>query len=247
MQPTTKRFKNTLLASALILGAGNTFNASADVFPVIGEAIPDVTAAPVSGFTQVSFGTGVIGNKNGDFCIMQGISELDEDVLLFDQGQDGSNATNAGNINGSLTAGDTVGTLSGNACVNGPGGEVMVIEIDGADASTVTVTVADVVGTGFIYRPTAQSCVVKFSGNATADADACESLAANTVTAIPMSLAQINGSGTGSAEVNTAETGYLAMTGKTRMVLAGSIELTADLGQGTVFNTDNIIVQVTYE
>ncbi|AGH45406.1 hypothetical protein [Paraglaciecola psychrophila] len=245
MQP-TQRFKKTLLASAVIFGTGITLNASAATFPVIGEAIPDVTAAPVAGFTQVSFGTGVIGNKNGQSCIMQGISEIDEAVLLFDEGQDAANA-NAGNVNGSATVGSTVGSLSGNACVNGPGGEVMLIEIDGADASTVSVTVNDVTGTGWTYTPTAQSCVVKFSGNDTVDADSCESLELNTVTGIPMSLAQIDGTGTGSAEVNTAETGYEAMTGKTRMILAGSITLSADLGQGTVFNTDNIIVQVTYE
>ena len=40
--------------------------------------------------------------------------------------------------------------------------------------------------------------------------------------------------------------GYAAIVGKTRMILAGSLTLNADIGQGTVVS-DNILVQVTYE
>jgi hypothetical protein len=238
MQP-TQRFKKTLLAGALILGTGITFTASADVFPVIAEAVPDVTAGPVAGFTQVSFGSGVIGNKVGDTCSMAGISAVDDDDMLFDAIGDASNP-NTGNVNGAA-----LGALSGPACVNGAGGEVMIIEIDGADASTVSVSVADVTGTGWVYTPTAESCVIDFDrGNDVLDV--CQPLTSNTVTAIGMSTTQIDGVNIAIDEIPNAATGYSAISGKTRMILAGSITLNADLGQGSIISED-IIVQVTYE
>lgn len=240
MQP-TQRFKKTLLAGAFILSAGNTFTASADLFPVVAEAVPDVTAGPVTGFTQVSFGSGVIGNKNGDTCTMQGISEIDDDVLLWNASGVAATNPNAGNVNGI-----SAGSLSGNACVAGAFGEAMLIEIDGADSSTVAVTVADVTGAGYVYTPTAQSCVIDFD-RVLNSADFCVALTTNTVTGVGMSSTQLDSvAAAANMDVVDGAQGFAAMEGKTRMILAGSITLTADLGQGTVF-ADNIIVQVTYE
>jgi len=215
---------------------GNAFTASGDVFTVSAGAVPDVTAAPVTGFTELSFGSGIIGNKVGESCSMNGVTGMAESVLLFDIDQDGTQ-----------NAAVNFGLLSGNACVTGNNevGTPMVIEIDGSDSATVSVTVADVVGTGWTYTPTAESCVVDFDGTANDAADACTSLAGNTVTGIAMSGTQVDANA-GSAEVNANQYGYAAMTGKTRMVLAGSITIDSEIAAGTVVN-DNIIVQVTYE
>ncbi|WP_339721741.1 hypothetical protein [uncultured Paraglaciecola sp.] len=235
MQP-TQRFKKTLLAGALILGTGITFNASADLFVVSAEAVPDVAVSTVVG-TQVSFGTGVIGNKSGESCIMAGISDVDDADMLFDAIGDASNP-NSGNL-------ITATALTGNACINGANGEAIVLEIDGADASTVTVSVPDVTGTGWVYTPTAESCVVDFDrGNDILDI--CQPLTSNTVTGVGMSLTQVDGASATVDELPNTATGYAAMSGKTRMILAGSITLSADLGQGTIIS-DNILVQVTYE
>ena len=242
MQPIQK-FNKTLLAGAFILGTCNTFTASAIPLTVSAEAVPDVTAGPVAGFTQVSFGSGVIGNKVGDSCIMQGISEIDDDQLLWNASGVAATNPNAGNVNGT-----TLGTLSGNGCVNGAGGEVMLIEIDGADASTVTVTVNDVDGPGGIwtYTPTAQSCVVDFD-RVLNSADFCRSLAANTVTGIGMSSTQLDSvAAAANMDVVDGAQGFSAIVGKTRMVLAGSLTINSDLGQGTIVG-ETITVQVTYE
>lgn len=240
MQPTQK-FKKTLLAGALILGTCNAFTASAELLTVAASAVPDVEAAPVDGFTQVSFGENIIGNKSGSTCTLTGISDVADADMLFDNAGDSSDANN-GNVNGT-----TVGVLGGSACINGAGGEVMIIEIDGADASTVSVTVNDVTGTGWVYTPTSESCVVDFDRALDDTQDVCRSLASNTVTGIGMSNTQVDGvDAAASNELVDGADGYALMTGKTRMILAGSITLNADLGQGTIVG-ENIIVQVTYE
>ncbi|MFT6284386.1 MAG: hypothetical protein ACJAXM_000858 [Arenicella sp.] len=237
MQP-TQRFKKTLLAGAVILGTGITFSASADLFTVSAEAVPDVAVAPVVG-TQVSFGTGVIGNKNGFFCELGGLSWVDDDDLLLDVIGDDSNP-NTGQL-------VTESAITGTACVAGSTGEIIVIEIDGADSSTVAVSVPDVTGTGWVYTPTADSCVVDFDRGTTDTLDICQPLTTNTVTGVGMSATQVDGvDATGSNELLDGAQGYTAIVGKTRMVLAGRLTLTADLGQGTVVS-DNILVQVTYE
>lgn len=233
MQPNVKT-KKTLLASALILGLGNAFSASGDVFTVSAGAVPDVTAAPVTGYTELSFGQGIIGNKVGDTCQMNGITGIADSELLFDADGDGAS-----------TAAVNFGQLSGDACVAGSG-TPMVIEIDGSDTATVSVTVADVVGTGWTYTPTAESCVVKFDGTNGAGLDSCASLATNTVTGVKMSATQTDGVAAGQAEIENGDLAFAAMSGKTRMVLAGSITINSEIAAGTVVS-DNIIVQVTYE
>jgi hypothetical protein len=236
MQP-TQRFKKTLLASAVLFGTGITLNASAALFTVSAEAVPDVAVAPVVG-TQVSFGTGVIGNKNGFFCQLAGSSYLSEADLLLDIGGDATNANSANLV--------TAATITGSACVANSTGEIIVLEIDGADASTVQVSVPDVTGTGWVYTPTAESCVVDFDRATDSTQDLCVPLTTNTVTGVGMSNTQVDGVSTDTDEIPDSATGYAAIVGKTRMVLAGRLTLTADLGQGTVVS-DNILVQVTYE
>jgi hypothetical protein len=238
MQP-TQRFKKTLLAGAVILGTGITFSASADLFTVSAEAVPDVAVAPAVG-TQVSFGTGVIGNKNGFFCELGGLTWVDDDDLLLDVIGDNSNP-NAGQL-------VTASPITGTACVTGSTGEIIVLEIDGADASTVQVSVPDVTGTGWVYTPTAESCVVDFDRATDSTQDTCVPLTTNIVSGVGMSNTQADGVNAGASndELLDGAQGYTAVVGKTRMVLAGRLTLTADLGQGTVVS-DNILVQVTYE
>ena len=237
MQP-KQRFKKSLLAGAFILGAGNTFTASAALFPVVAQAVPDVAVAPVVG-TQISFGAGVIGNKVGQSCQLGGLSHVDEDDLMFDPAGDLGNNATAGNL-------VTSAPITGSACVAGSTGQIIVLEIDGADASTVTVSVPDVTGTGWVYTPTSDSCVVDFDRATTSVQDVCQPLTSNTVTGVGMSNTQVDGASVAADEIPDTAIGYSAITGKTRMVLAGRITLNADLGQGTNVS-ENILVQVTYE
>lgn len=245
MQP-TQRFKKTLLASAVLFGTGITLNASAALFPVTAEAVPDVSVTPVVG-TQISFGESVIGNKSTGFCQLTGLTHISDADLLFDANGAGATDTNAVAGNTVLNSPITTGTGLTQACVTGSKGEIIVLEIDGADSSTVQVTVEDLPGTGWIWTPTAESCVVDFDGALDNTADSCRSLAGNTVTNVGMSAAQVDGINTGNTnEIPTTAAGFLAVVGKTRMVLAGRITLSADLGQGTIVS-ENILVQVTYE
>jgi hypothetical protein len=236
MQP-KQRFKKTLLAGAFILSAGNTFTASAALFTVAAEAVPDVAVTPVVG-TQVSFGTGVIGNKVGSSCALAGLSYVSEADLMLDVTSNGANGNSANLV--------TAATLTGAACVTGSTGQIIVLEIDGADASTVSVSVPNVTGTGWVYTPTAQSCVVDYDRATSNTQDVCQPLTTNTVTGIGMSNTQLDGINVVNDEIPDTATGYALITGKTRMVLAGSLTLNADLGQGTVV-ASNILVQVTYE
>ena len=233
MQP-TQRFKKTLLASAVIFGTGITLNASAATFPVTAGAVPDVTVTFAPGFTELSFGSGIIGNKSSESCVMAGITGAGDADLLADIGFDGA-----------ATARSNFGALTGNACINTDPGSPMVIEIDAADLSTVAVTVNDVVGTGWNWTPTAQSCVVDWDRVTTTNADTCNSLAGNTVTGVGMSLTKVS-DGAGTVEDSGTVYEYAAISGKTRMILAGTIQLTSAIPAGTVV-AENIIVQVTYE
>ena len=238
MQPTNTKI--ALIIGALFLGASGASNA--ELLTVAASAVPDVDVSPVTGFTQVSFGTGVIGNKDGQTCTMQGISEVDDADMLWNASGDQAANPNSGNVNGA-----SLGSLGGTgACSSSDFGEVMILEIDGADSSTVSVTVADVTGTGWVYTPTAQSCVIDFD-RVLNDADVCEPLDNNTVTGVGMSAAQTDGTAAaGAMEVINGAQGYADIVGKTRMILAGSITLTADIGQNFVV-AENITVQVTYE
>jgi hypothetical protein len=232
MQP-TKRFNKTLLAGALILGTCNAFTASAANFPVTASAVPDVTAGMVTGYTELSFGAGIIGNKVGESCAMNGSTHIADAALQWDA--DGGNDDTAEGAN--------YGLLVGNACITTDPGVPMVIEIDGADTSTVTITVADVVGAGYTYKPTDESCVVNFDRGT--GVDTCDDFAGNTVTGIGMSLTQTDGLLGAAAETATTF-GYAGMSGKTRMVLAGSITIDSEIAAGTVI-ADSVVVQVTYE
>lgn len=248
MQPKFK-MKKTLLASALILGLGNAFTASSETFTVSAGAVPDVDVQFVGSFNSLSFGSGIIGNKGGESCAMKGVSGIADNVLLLDNGEDGADtpAITAGGF-----AANAFGSVGGNACINDTGagsGTPVVIEIDGTDASTVSVTVNDVTGTGYTWTPGTESCVVDFGNEIASADDDCISLAGNTVTNVGMSAAQpdgVNGAGTND-EIEDGDFGYAAAVGKTRMVLAGTITLAAGgIAAGTTVN-ESLTVTVVYE
>ena len=233
MQPKLN-MKKTLLASTLIIGLGNAFTASSDTFKAKASAISDVTVAPVSGFTSLSFGEGIKGEKIGQTCTLAAATVVQDSQLLVDRNQDGND--------------DGTGTwaVSGGACdASTTNVSAYMLEIDGADTATVSVTIQDVIKTGYTWSPGAETCVVKFTG--TTANDSCDTFASsNTVTGVRMSLAH-----TGDAEYNnTANTSadeYPLIVGKTRMVIGGEIEIT---GSGITNGTDvtaDVVVQVTYE
>lgn len=235
MQP-NKRLRKTVLAGAFVLSAGNAFNASADLFPVTAGAIPDVTAGLVAGYTELSFGEGIIGSKVGETCTLSGFASVPEDDLQFDIG-----------ANGTDNADGTYGDLTGEACVDSTGeGSLVLIEIEGAAGSTVAVSVPDVTGTGYTYSATANSCVIDFDGGTTDTLDSCQTFSSETVINVGVSGTQSDGVNTNADELPNAAKGYAAMVGKTRMVLAGAITVDSEIAAGTTIN-DNIIVQVTYE
>jgi hypothetical protein len=61
-----------------------------------------------------------------------------------------------------------------------------------------------------------------------------------------MSLTQTAGAGGGDVEDVGVAFGFVDISGKTRMVLGGSITIDSEIAAGTVI-ADSIIVQVTYE
>ncbi len=231
MQP-TQRFKKTLLAGALLFGACNAFNASAENFIISATGIPDVVAAPVANFTTLGFGANIKGNKITDTCTIVGKSDIPEADLRVDLAPTGTD-----------NAGTTFGDISGNACLtSSTDGAAMIIEIDGVAGSTVSVEVQDVTGAGYTYTPGAESCVVDFDQATTADL--CKDFGSSSiVNGIGMSLVQT----ANVSEIPTGATAYALATGKTRMILAGTITIDAPgIAQG-VSVSDPILVTITYE
>jgi len=101
--------------------------------------------------------------------------------------------------------------------------------------------VLDVVGTGYTYTPSAESCVVDYDNATTVDT--CVSLAGNLVTGVGMSLVQ----SANVTETPTGATDYALATGKTRMILAGTVTIDAPgIAQGVTV-ADPILVTITYE
>ena len=251
MQPKFK-MKKTLLASALILGLGNAFTASSETFNITAGAVPDVDVQFVGSNNSLSFGAGIIGNKGGESCSMIGYSGIADALLLLDEAARGSlGVDDAADVAGGY-AGDEYGALGGgNACIADADGEAsgtpVVIEIDGTDSSTVSVTVNDVTGAGYVWTPSAESCVVDFDRATTNVQDTCVSLAGNTVTGVGMSLTQVDGVNAANTELPATAIGHAAISGKTRMVLAGTITLDAGgIAAGTTIN-ESLTVTVVYE
>jgi hypothetical protein len=239
MQP-TQRFKKTLLAGALLFGACNAFNASAETFTVSGTGIPDVDAAPVAGFTTLGFGATIKGGVIGGTCKILGASTFSDVDMHHDLDMNGADDTlaPAGAIFGSIEQGTTAGCAT-----DTPGsasGAAMIIEISGITGSTVAISIPDVVGTGFTYTPSDESCYVQYDG--TSAADLCTSLATGSATGVLLSANH-------ATEVDGTATDYQTtdMVNKLRMILAGEITIDAPgIAQGSTVSED-IVVTVTYE
>jgi hypothetical protein len=242
MQP-NMRTNKTLLASALILGLGNAFHASSESFDVTAGAIPDVTLTANSTLTiaatELSFGTSVkLTPTAGSTCTITGAGEATEADV--DYSIDGD-ATNTDIVSGATTGGLSIGDIQGSGCIadtaGAQSGSVMVIDIDGADTSTVSVSIPDVVGTGWTYSPGAETCLSDFDRAATADT--CTTFSGiNTLTGIQMSAGE-----------NT-ETGAVLSTlgdieGQARLLLAGT--LTFDGTAVTAPAGEVVTVTITYE
>ena len=236
MQP-KHRMKKTLLASALILGLGNAFNASSDTMNVRVGTISDVSSStPVTTNTEVSFGTELKANAAvGTKCTMAGITGLAESKIQHDQDGDGND-----------TAASNEGVLSGTACLIGGGksGTPMIIEISGAAGALVSVSVPNVDDGVVRYTPTNESCIVDYSGDNPVGSkpDDCKPLGSGILTGV--------GLWAGSSDLDTdttADFNYTAkQDGTTRMVLAGELEVLAALTAGNA-TTLNLDVVVTYE
>jgi hypothetical protein len=237
MQPRHK-FPKTLLASGLLLGLSNAFTASAETFTITAEGIPDVQAAPVTGFTTLGFGSTIKGSKVGDSCTIQGAASFSDANMAHDLNGDGTADTLGGTT--------LFGSVSGDACVNDAtgvaSGNAMIIEIDGVTSSTVSVTVNDVTGpnANFTYTPSSESCVVLYDTGTTATGDICSPLTSGSVTGVGMSEGK-------TAEGDAGSTDYDSeILGKVRMILAGTITITQAIAQG-VAETVPVVVTVVYE
>jgi hypothetical protein len=234
MQP-THRFTKTLLAGALLLGTGNTFYASAQEFTITASGIPDVIAAPVDGFTTLGFGSTIKGGVIGGKCKIRGLSAIKDSYVEYDLNGDASD-TDAG-------ATDFFGSVTGTACNDDASGtasgSAMIIEIDGVANATVAINIDNVVGAGFTYRPSAESCIMTYEGGDAADT--CAALTTGSATGIKMAAAH-------ATEVVAAgsPTDYGA-EGTTRMILAGEITIDAPgIGQGVPVS-ESVVVTITYE
>jgi hypothetical protein len=246
MQPKMK-MKKSLLASALIIGLGNAFTASGETFTVTAGAIPDVAVTPNSTLaiagTELSFGTSVkLQPSSGTTCYIVAATNLIESEI--DINLDGA-ATDA-EINTATPIDDAAATeyepgdIGGSGCIadsaTDGSGSLMVFDIDGADTSTVSVSIPNVSGTGWTYSPGAQTCVTKFTRDT--NADTCESFTGkNVVTAIKMAAADATEEGTPDA--------LGGVEGQARLILAGT--LTFDGTPVTAPAGEVVTVTVTYE
>jgi hypothetical protein len=239
MQP-TRRFKKTLLASAVLFGTGITLNASAEEFTITASGIPDVVADVVAGFATVDFGATLKGGQIGGTCKIVGATAFSDSDMLHDLNQDGIDTTLAsGGIFGSVVSGtpsacytDILGTKSGAAAI---------IEIDGIAGQTVSISIPDVVGTGYTYRPSDESCYVAYNNNNAVDP--CTSLETGGATVVLMASTYV-----AENDATAIATNYgVAIEGKLRMILAGEITIDAPgMSQGTPV-TDNVVVTIVYE
>jgi hypothetical protein len=238
MQP-TQRFKKTLLASAVLFGTGITLNASAEEFTITASGIPDVVADVVSGFGTVGFGATLKGGQIGGSCKIVGATAFKDSDMLHDLDQNGTDDTlSGGGIFGSVVSGtpsacytDLTATKSGAAAI---------IEIDGIAGQTVSISIPDVVGTGYTYRPSDESCYVKYDGSTAIDP--CTSLVSGGATGVLMAADW----GTETDAANAIDYG-VAIEGKLRMILAGEITIDSPgMAQGTPV-TENVLVTIVYE
>jgi hypothetical protein len=241
MQPKFKTNK-TLLASALILGLGNAFNASSDTFTVTASTVADVDAQTTTTTTitatELSFGAQIKPNPTaGDTCYIVGASEATEaDVGATIDG----NNTETAIVSGATTGGYSIGDIRGTGCIEDTAGDqsgsVMLVSINAADSSTVSVSIPDVVGTGWTYSAGAESCVMKYNGGTAADT--CETFDSTTsITGVRMQKAM-----TSEFPANAAATD---IAGETRVLVAGT--LTFD---GTAVSApagEQVTITVTYE
>lgn len=239
MQP-TRIYKKTLLAGAVIFGIGITLNASAETFTVSAQGIPDVVADVVAGFTEISFGSGIKGSIIGGSCLIRGATTFSDADMAHDLNADGNVDTllSGTNLFGAVYPGAT-GACNADAAADASGAAA-IIEIDGVANSTVSIDIPDVVGTGYTYRPSAESCYVNYGG--TAADDPCTSLASGSATGVAMSA------GYAAETDGSTPTDYDAtILGKVRMILAGELTIDAPgIAQGTPV-TDSVVVTIVYE
>ncbi len=254
MQP-KQTMKKTLLASALILGLGNAFHASSDVFPVSAGAVSDVdiTQHPSLGDAEISFGNRIKLNPTANSkCILVGATNAFETDINVNLDVSSDNNDEADKITAASALDDTAGPAAhvpgdiasgsagclGDATTGDSSGSYMVLEVTGTPGTTVSVDIPNVTDTGWTYSASNQTCVVDYDG--TAGADTCRSFAGVTsITGVGLSEA--------SASETVATTDFTENNeGQTHILLAG--ELTFDgtaLTAGAVSET--ITVTVTYE
>jgi hypothetical protein len=240
MQP-TQRFKKTLLASAVLFGTGITLNASAETFTITASGIPDVVAAPIAGFTTVAFGATIKGSQVGGSCKIYGASTFSDVDMAHDLLQNGSaNVIDPGNgeVFGSVYPG-TTGACNKDTATEASGAAA-IIEIDGVPNSNVSISIPNVVGIGWTYSPSDESCYVKYGGDAAQDP--CTSLASGSATGVKMAAAYATETdGTNAVDYDAT------ILGKVRMILAGELTIDAPgIAQGTPI-ASNIVVTVVYE
>lgn len=254
MQP-KQTMKKTLLASALILGLGNAFHASSDVFPVSAGAVSDVdiTQHPSLGDAEISFGDRIKLNPTANSkCILVGATNAFEDEINVNLDVSTDDADEADKVTSatSLTDGssavhapgdiadDSTGCL-GDATTGGSSGAYMVLEVTGTPGTTVSVSIPNVdTGDGWEYVAGNQTCVVDYDG--TVGADTCVPFTGITSVA-----------GVGLSKASASETVASAdftenNEGQTHILLAGELIFDGTaLTAGAVSET--ITVTVTYE
>ncbi|MDU0112956.1 hypothetical protein RT723_08095 [Psychrosphaera aquimarina] len=250
MQPKFK-MKKTLVASALILGLGNAFVASADTYTITAQAVSDVTITQHAslGDSSLSFGDKIkLNPNNNDTCILVAATNAFEtDLLVNIDGNDTSDAADlvipagtpltdgaaAAHVPGEI-ADDSTGCL-GDAATGTTVGSHMVLEVDGVAGATVSVDIPDVVGTGWTYTAGDQTCVVDFDG--TAAVDVCRDFdGVTSITGVGLSV------GAGDTGGSVLEDN----TGQTHILLGGVLVFDGTpITAGAV--SDSVVVTVTYE
>lgn len=254
MQP-KQTMKKTLLASALILGLGNAFHASSEVFPVTAGAVSDVdiTQHGTLGDNEISFGNRIKLNPAANStCTLVAVSNaFEDDILVNVDGDDTDNTADA--LTGTAVLNDTAGPAAhalgdiasgstgciGDTTTGGSSGSYMVLEVTGTAGTTVSVDIPNVTtGAGWTYSAGDQSCVVDFDGTAGAGLDSCRDFDG------VQSLAGV-GLSIGAADIQSGND-LENNLGQTHIMLGGILTFDGSpITPGAVSET--IVVTVSYE
>jgi hypothetical protein len=214
-------FKKSVMVCALSLGSISAANAATGTFDVGFRTITDVT---ITENQAISFGA-TLFSASGGVCDMLASAGTVDDTDL--------NIVRDVPITGGAS---TAGAVSGAGCIDtavgASGNQLGIYTVAGIAGAAVKVTINEVLGAEFNYSPN-QGCIGTYDG--ADDGDTCTSFFPGTT--VNSSLLDIGN--------DTDPADGAASDGSLKIVLGGTVTLTADLASDTNY-TQQFTIDATY-